>query len=177
MVFKKTWVQCLNVFMVFFVTLSIFPAVHANIVTSGDLQIPHKYFSPVTCFLTFNVCAMLGNLIPNWFSRPGPKFLWIPVFARLLFIPFFLLCNYNPATRQWPVYITSDYAYLAGGILLGLTSGYFSSLCMMYAPGCVEPQHAATAGMMAAFFLMCGIFGGINFSFVLSMLVETKFNV
>lgn len=174
MVFKQTWVQCLNVFMVFFVTLAIFPAVHANIASSGDIDLSAKYFSPITCFLTFNVCAMLGNVIPGWITTPGPKLLWIPVFSRLLFIPFFLFCNYNPATRTWPIYITNDYVYLAGGIALGLTSGYYSSLCMMYAPRCVEPQHAGTAGMMAAFFLMCGIFGGINFSLVLSWLVETS---
>ena len=160
--------------MVFFVTLSIFPAVHANIATTGDLSISDKYFSPITCFLTFNVCAMLGNVIPNYVTKPGPKYLWIPVFTRILFIPFFLFCNFNPLTRVWPVLI-GDYGYLIGGILLGVTSGYFSSLCMMYAPGCVEPRHAPVAGMMAAFFLMCGIFAGINFSFVLSILVETRF--
>ncbi|KAI1303023.1 Equilibrative nucleoside transporter 3 [Halotydeus destructor] len=173
LVFKQTWHQCLNVFMVFFVTLAIFPAIQANIKSMGDIGFDKKYFSPVTCFLTFNVSAMLGNLIPNWVIYPKPDNLWIPVFARLVFIPFFLLCNFNPESRTWPVIITSDYVYLLGGILLGLTSGYYSSLCMMYAPQCVQDKaNAPTAGMMAAFFLICGIFAGINFSFVFSKLVE-----
>lgn len=30
--------------------------------------IPEKYFVAVTCFLTFNVTAMLGNLLPNLFT-------------------------------------------------------------------------------------------------------------
>jgi len=167
--------QCLNVFMIFFVTLSIFPAVHAKVASCGQLHwLTDKYFSPVTCFLTFNVCAMLGNLIPNWITVPSPSRLWIPVFARVLFIPFFLFCNYSPQTRQWPVYFANDYVYLTGGILLGLSSGYYSSLAMMYAPRSVKPEDAPTAGMMAAFFLMLGIFAGVNFSFLLSSVVELQ---
>jgi len=59
-----------------------------------------------------------------------------------------------------------------GGVVLGLSSGYYSSLCMMYAPKCVPPEHAGTAGMMAAAFLVLGIFVGINFSFVFSWMVK-----
>lgn len=177
LVFKEIWPQCLNVFTIFFVTLAIFPAVQANIKTTGALaSLTDKYFSPVTCFLVFNSCAMIGNLFPNWITFPGPQKLWIPVFARFLFIPFFLFCNYNKDTRTWPVYFTNDWVYVFGGVLLGLTSGYFSSLAMMYAPRTVkDPDHAPTAGMMAAFFLILGIFLGVNFSLVLSSIIEMNF--
>ena len=30
-----------------------------------DFSISVKYYTPVTCFLTFNLCSVLGNLIPN----------------------------------------------------------------------------------------------------------------
>ena len=30
-----------------------------------DFSISEDYYTPVTCFLTFNFCAVLGNLIPN----------------------------------------------------------------------------------------------------------------
>lgn len=169
--------QCFNVFMVFFVTLAIFPAVHAGIAPIdpnffGSVETTDKYFSAVNCFLVFNSCAMIGNIFPNWFTIPGPKYLWIPVMARLLLIPFFLFCNYHPTTRVWPVFINSDYIFILGGIVLGLSSGYYSSLCMMYAPRCVPQEHAGTAGMMAATFLVFGIFCGINSSFVLSWAVK-----
>jgi len=171
-IFKQIWPQCLNVFMVFFVTLSIFPAVHSSVASSGQLASLGDYFTPVTCFLLFNATAMIGNLIPNWFIFPGPKHLYIPVFGRLLFIPFFLLCNYKPNERTWPVWFNNDYVYVGGASLLGLTSGYFSSLSMMYAPRGVEPHQAGLAAMMASFFLMFGLFVGINGSFILSKLVE-----
>ena len=30
-----------------------------------DFPISEKYYTPITCFLTFNLCAVLGNLIPS----------------------------------------------------------------------------------------------------------------
>ena len=171
-IFQQIWPQCLNVFMVFFVTLSIFPAIHSSVESSGQMLSLGSYFTPVTCFLLFNATAMIGNLIPNWIIFPGPKHLYIPVFARLLFIPFFLLCNYKPHLRVWPVIFNNDYVYVTGGCLLGLSSGYFSSLSMMYAPRGVDSRQAGLAAMMASFFLMLGLFVGINASLWLSMLVE-----
>ncbi|KAG1678670.1 Equilibrative nucleoside transporter 3 [Nymphon striatum] len=174
-IFTKVWPQCFNVFMVFFVTLSIFPNIHAAIKpVDKDFAISPKYFSPVTCFLTFNFFAMVGNIIPNWFTRPGPKYVWIPILLRILFIPFYMFCNYDPDLRGdvIPFYINNDWIYFSVSILLGLTSGYFSSLAMMYAPRCVQPKHAQTAGMMAAFFLVLGIFCGVNFSLFLGKLLQ-----
>jgi hypothetical protein len=43
---------------------------------------------------------------------------------------------------------------------------------MMYAPKCVEPKYAPTAGMMAALFIILGILAGINFSLVYPMIVK-----
>lgn len=174
LIFKKIWPQCFNVFLVFFVTLSIFPAVHANIESvDPNFIIPEKYFSPVTCYLIFNFFAMLGSIFPTWITRPGPRFLWIPVVCRIGLIPYFMLCNYKPNKRKFPVFINNDWAYMSMGVVLGLSSGYFSSLSMMYAPRLVEPQYASTAGMMAALFLILGIVSGVNFSFFISWLIET----
>jgi len=44
-----------------------------------------------------------------------------------------MLCNVKPATRTMPV-VFGDYVYCVGSILIAFTSGYFSSLTMMYAP-------------------------------------------
>jgi equilibrative nucleoside transporter 1/2/3 len=68
-VFKKCFPQCFNVFFTFFVTLTIFPAVHAEIVqTDKNFAISGKYFSAITCFLTFNLSAFAGNLLPAVFQ-------------------------------------------------------------------------------------------------------------
>ncbi|KAF2358936.1 Equilibrative nucleoside transporter [Trinorchestia longiramus] len=173
-IFKRAFPQLLNVFMVFFVTLAVFPAVLADTCRSDEnFFIPNKLFQAITCYLTFNLLAMIGNMLPGLFMWPGPRFLWIPVFLRLLLIPAFLLCHYYPvgSIRVMPVLIDSDWGYWALGIVLGLTSGYYSSLAMMYCPQTVEPEHAQVAGMMAAASLVTGIFAGINFQMVCAWLV------
>ncbi|XP_013784945.1 equilibrative nucleoside transporter 1-like isoform X2 [Limulus polyphemus] len=173
-IFKKTWRQCFNVFFVFFVTLTSFPAVQGSIfAVDSNFFISSTYFIPVCCFLFFNLFAMIGNIFPNWVVWPGPRFLWIPVVSRILFIPFFMMCNYKPQKRAFPVLISSDWAYIIVSMFHGLSSGYYSSLAMMYVPRCVEIKYASTAGMMGAFFLILGIFSGVNFSFFISWLVET----
>lgn len=174
-IFKQCLPQCFNVFFVFFITLSIFPSVHSDIKRSDtNFFINDKYFTEVTCFLTFNVCAMLGSIISAWVSWPRPKYLVYFVVLRVLFIPFFLACNYRPQdkTRTLSVFIDNDIIYWVGGILMGITSGHFSSLAMMYCPGSVQPQHAATAGMFGAAALVSGICGGIVFTLVFPEIVS-----
>ena len=171
-IFKECYKQHLGVWCVFFVTLSCFPAIQAGIMPSNDYFSP-RYFTAVTCFLFFNAFAMFGNLVTEWLRFPGPRWVWIPIVARLLFIPFFMFCNYKPNERHLPVFITNDIVYMIGSIIMAFTSGYFSSLTMMYAPRSVtRPEHQGIAGMMAAFFLISGIFSGILFSLPLTYILQ-----
>lgn len=80
----------------------------------------------VLCFLTFNVCAMLGSAGASSVSWPRKEHLVWPVVLRAAFIPLFVLCNYLPAdtVRIMPIYILNDWAYWALAILMGLSSGY-----------------------------------------------------
>ena len=68
--------------------------------------------------------------------QPNPRTMFLPIVLRVVFIPFFALCNYQPSgmERLWPVLFHWDGVYWAGAILLGLTSGYFSSMAMMFCP-------------------------------------------
>lgn len=166
MVFKKIWVQAASVWFVFFVTLTVFPGLWAN-VKRINFPIDDKFWAPIFCFLSFNVFAVLGNLTSEFIRLPGHKWVWIPVAIRGLLIPFFLFCNFKPDERTFDVLIENDYIFIVGGILVGYTSGYYSSLCMMYGPKLVEQQYAGTAGMIMAFFLVLGIGTGVNFSLLL----------
>lgn len=174
LVFRQVWPQCLNVFLIFFVTLAAFPAVTSDI-KRLDVGFPldDKYFTATICFLGFNLFAMLGNILPIWVRWPGPRFLWVAVVARLVFLPLFLLCNYLPEERKLQVWVNSDWGFVAAMILFAWSSGYLSSLAMMYAPrGTASPEHAPIAGMMAAFFLVLGLVVGGNTAFLAPRIVK-----
>lgn len=162
----------------FFVSLAVYPAITVAVQPMDDkffgtVEKTNDYYAPVTTFLTFNLFAMLGNLLVNdKIPKMGPKYIWIPITARILFIPFFMLCNYQPGARAWPVWFESDWLFWEGVLLLGLTSGYFSSLAMIYAPKTVEAEHAPIAGMMAGFFLITGILAGLCITFMWGWLVQ-----
>lgn len=170
-VFLKCWPQCLNVFLTFFVTLALFPSILADIKQSQE-NFDKRYFTSFACFFIFNIYALVGNLISGWTTWPGKHKLWIFVLARFLFVPFFLFCNFHPASRHWPVLINNDIIFITGNVLFAVTSGYLSSLCMMFASSNLQPDEAPKAGMLAAFFLVLGIFLGIHSSFFLAWIVE-----
>lgn len=69
-IFRQCSLQLFNVFMIFFVSLAVFPAVHSDVkqLSEGDFLgiIPRSKFTDYTCFLTFNVFAMLGSLTTSW---------------------------------------------------------------------------------------------------------------
>ncbi|XP_060666229.1 equilibrative nucleoside transporter 1 [Drosophila nasuta] len=167
-IFKKASPQLFNIFFTFFVTLAVFPAVHSDIKRSDDFILGEKYFTLVTCFLTFNVFAMLGSLVTSWIQWPKPKFLVVPVVLRVAFIPLMILCNYNPNghKRTLPVLISNEWVYWIIAIIMSFSSGYLSSLGMMYAPQTVNTKYQITAGMFAAAFLVSGIFAGVLFSYL-----------
>lgn len=165
--FKDCWPQCLNVWLIFVCTLSIFPAVQSSIkAVDPNFFISDTWFTDITCFLFFNLFAMLGCVLSAFFTFPAPKFLCIPVVIRLIFfVPFFLLSNYVvEGERQMPLWISSDYAYLFGSIIFALTNGYFASLAMMYAPRNSPPGRSGLAGLITSFFLILGVFSGVYIS-------------
>uniref|UniRef100_A0A915ITK3 Equilibrative nucleoside transporter 3 n=1 Tax=Romanomermis culicivorax TaxID=13658 RepID=A0A915ITK3_ROMCU len=167
------WVQMFNIFFVFFVSLTVFPAMQVDVVpTDSSFIFAGKYFASITCFISFNLFAMIGNLAPHWFKNPGPKFLWIPILLRGLLIPYFFFSNYRPSCRTWPVLFGNDYVYTFMGVVLGFTSGYFSSLVMMYTPKLVDKGYARIAAMLATFFLILGIVCGINNTLLIAFFVE-----
>ena len=71
-----------------------------------------------------------------FYFQPSPERLFLPVIGRLLFIPFFLLCNYRPSgvERLWPVLFHWDGLYWLGAVLFALSGGYTASLALMYCP-------------------------------------------
>ncbi|CAH0401667.1 unnamed protein product [Chilo suppressalis] len=161
--FAQAWVQLYNIFIVFFVSLAVFPAIHSDIEPIQEGFLGGK-FVLMTCYLTFNVTAMFGNVTANIWQFPSKKWLWVFTTLRILLIPFFLMCNYKPTIRTLPVWVTNDWVYWGVAALLGWSSGHGSSLGMMYVSSTVAPEHAATAGMIGAATLVTGIMSGLLFT-------------
>lgn len=172
-IFKSIWNQCLNVFLVFVVTLATFPAIQSNIYPMNpeifnSIDSTSTYFVPVCCFLLFNVFAMFGNIIPNYIIFPKPKYFWIPILARFLFIPFFLYSNYNPDKRKLPILFKSDTLLIIFSIIFALTSGYYSSLAMMHIPKSIyDPRYVSIAAMIGSSSLQIGVLTGVYVSYLL----------
>ncbi|ULT98417.1 hypothetical protein L3Y34_000056 [Caenorhabditis briggsae] len=174
--FKEAFPMLINVFLVFFVTLSIFPGVMMYVKDEKnggtyDFPLPQNYFMDVTTFLQFNVFAFIGSIVAGRKQWPSPNKLWIPVYLRLLYIPFFAFCNYLPETRTWPVFFESTWIFVIVAASMSFGSGYFSGLAMMYTSKSVDPMRAQVAGMMAGFFLISGIVSGLIFTMVIKAFV------
>ncbi|CAJ0604554.1 unnamed protein product [Cylicocyclus nassatus] len=174
---KGCWVQLLAVFLVFFVTLAVFPAVMAGITPNAvgepwNSAIPPNLFLALTVFLNFNLMAAIGSTCANFVQFPGPQGLIYPVAARLLFIPFFMLCNYKPSERVMPVWFKNEWFLIIGNFVMALSHGYLSSLSMMYTPRVVPGSMAKTAGMSAALVLITGIMLGVSFVPVITAMVK-----
>ncbi|EYC30935.1 hypothetical protein Y032_0004g1858 [Ancylostoma ceylanicum] len=175
--FKGCWMQLLSIILVFFVTLSVFPTVLAGTTPNGKGEpwnsgISKELYPGITTFLVFNFFAAVGSTTANFIQFPGPRLLIFPVLARLLFIPFFMLCNYNVDDRVMPVWFKNEWFFIIGNVIMALSSGYFSSLGMMYAPRVVPSSMSKTAGMAAALCLVTGIMAGVAFTPVITLMVN-----
>ena len=39
----------------------------------GSFFVSREYFVSVACFLTFNTCSVVGNILPNYITWVGPQ--------------------------------------------------------------------------------------------------------
>uniref|UniRef100_A0A665TK22 Equilibrative nucleoside transporter 2-like n=1 Tax=Echeneis naucrates TaxID=173247 RepID=A0A665TK22_ECHNA len=168
---RLIWVMAFCVTFVFTVTLSVFPAVTADVKTSfpGKWE---RFFLSVCCFLIFNINDWLGRTVTTFIRWPCKESRLFPmlVVSRVVFIPLLMLCNVQ-SRSYLPVLITHDVAFTVIMAFFSLSSGYFVCLSMSYAPQLVEPKDAETAGALMTFFLALGLSIGAALSFPLRALV------
>ncbi|KAF1771745.1 hypothetical protein GCK72_003573 [Caenorhabditis remanei] len=178
-VFSRSKMQFANIFFLFFVTLSLFPSIcmYVLAVNTGetyDFIISEMYFMDVGTFLNFNLFAFLGSLSANYVRLFGPKTIWIAVAVRVWFLFYFPSANYFPpqSERIYGPVFESTWFFILNVTLMAFSSGYLSSLIMMYAPRAHdEPRIQRMAGMIAAFFLIAGVVSGLVFAWGISLIV------
>ncbi|KAL4648177.1 equilibrative nucleoside transporter 2-like [Arapaima gigas] len=170
-ILKKIWVMAFCVTFVFTVTLSVFPVVTVDVQSEfgGSWK---KYFTPVCCFLVFNLMDWFGRTITSVVQWPPKESRLFPglVVVRVIFIPLLMMCNVQNRAYL-PVLFSHDAAFVILMILFSGSSGYFVCLSMSYAPQLVEPRDAERAGALMTFFLALGLSLGAALAFPLRALI------
>ncbi|XP_076442348.1 equilibrative nucleoside transporter 3-like isoform X3 [Babylonia areolata] len=180
-ILKKMWPYFLTVCLVFLVTLACFPAI-VSLITSvnytQDDPWTDTFFSPVVCFLLFNVCDLLGRTATHFIQIPrNGQTCGIVTLAclRLVFIPLFMMCNIvdkDPHHKKYlPDVLQNDAWPIVLNIALGLSNGYLGTLSMLHGPSQVDLDHAEGAGMVMTFGMTLGLASGSVLSLLLVKLV------
>uniref|UniRef100_A0A8C0IXG5 Solute carrier family 29 member 2 n=1 Tax=Chelonoidis abingdonii TaxID=106734 RepID=A0A8C0IXG5_CHEAB len=131
-----------------------------------------EFFTPVCCFLLFNMIDWLGRSITSYCLWPEKR-LWLLLLLvglRFLFVPLLMLCQAKPRTRL-PVLFHHDAWFILFMLPFSLSNGYFVSLTMCLAPKQVLPQESELAGAIMTFFLALGLSCGAGLSFLLKALL------
>ncbi|XP_042674836.1 equilibrative nucleoside transporter 3 [Centrocercus urophasianus] len=161
-ILHKTAALGFCLFYVFFVSIIIFPSLSSSIQsvhqTSGNLWAT-KYFVPLTSFLLYNFADWCGRQITTWIQAPGPNSRLLPVLVllRTIFLPLFILSNYQPRAHIRTVLFNRDIYPVVFTTLLGLSNGYLGTLALIYGPKIVSKELAEAAGVVMSFYLVLGL--------------------
>ena len=168
--------MAVSVCIVFTTTLALFPSVLSGIESvnksNGSIW-TNKLFSPLSCFLLFNLGDLTGRTVAGIIPYFNEKSWMLPILCigRFIFVPLFALCNYRPEVRRFPVLLKHDAYPIAINVLFSVSNGYLGSLCMMYGPKLVHPKYAEVSGTIMALFLSCGLALGAGLSFGVTAMI------
>lgn len=164
---RKIWTHGLSVALCFLVSLSLYPAVTALVVSTSHVHTEwtDKYFAPVIAYLVFSLFDYLGRILAgklNWPRNNGFLILALAV-ARFVFMPLVLLSNAQPRTHL-PVLITSDGVFATIVLLMGLSNGYLANITFICAAKSVEPHEQEVASALMVLSLGVGLACGSGLS-------------
>lgn len=152
-VFDKIQVPGMCVFLNFMITLSVFPGVTVDFVSSLELG----SWYPVLLISTFNGCDMIGRMIAAYYFSslaPTKRYTIRMTLCRLVLLPFFILSVH-------PRWFASDLFGFALLTAFGLSNGYCATLAMVLAPTLVEgDEDKELSSMEMVFLLMLGLSAG-----------------
>jgi len=158
---RKIWMFELSVFLVFFLTIGLFPA-FIGYIKSSNGRIMENWL-PVILICTFNIFDLIGRASPQWLTL-SKELIGVSVVLRIVFLPMFIIC-------ARPKLVRHDIFPIVFMALMSLTNGYLSSVSMMLAPQECEPNERITAGTIMTFMLVFGIVMGANLSTLLTSLL------
>eukprot|EP01100_Stratorugosa_tubuloviscum_P015315 TRINITY_DN86_c3_g1_i1.p1 TRINITY_DN86_c3_g1~~TRINITY_DN86_c3_g1_i1.p1 ORF type:complete len:415 (-),score=165.38 TRINITY_DN86_c3_g1_i1:75-1319(-) len=160
-ILKTIWLEAIEVFGVFSVSLFLFPGLTAQICTDNEKIV--DWFAVLNIFI-FQVFDLIGRNLTTYFIIFTNKNLWIPIALRLLFIPLFIL-------SVKPVLIPYYYSFIFMATF-AITNGYCGTLAMMFAPDKVDNSSKEPAGFLMSLFLNIGLFVGVNLNLLLVLVLD-----
>ncbi|XP_037575179.1 equilibrative nucleoside transporter 2 isoform X2 [Dermacentor silvarum] len=162
--FKGGWMYFVSIVLIFWVTLSIFPAIMVLVVSTradSGAAIANKFFLPIAGFLVFNIGDLVGRIISSYIPLRARrrKTMLALCLCRVVFIPLFLLCNAYPRYNL-PVLFESDTAFIVLMVLFSVSNGYLVTPALTHASKSTSAENQEMAGSMAAVFLGLGLLLG-----------------
>lgn len=166
-VLRKVWVYGAAVWMVFLVSLSLFPAITV-LIESENKGHGHawndKYFVTVVTYLIYGIADYLSRVISGrllWPRNSAPALLMMSA-LRIIFVPLLIFCNAQPR-QHLPVLIHGDAWYIMIIIVFGFTNGYLVNTTMICAPKtCEHHEQEMAASIMSAFLGLGLAFGAVT---------------
>lgn len=162
-IFKQIWVYALSIVFVFWVTLSVLPAIVVLVVSSSteNTIFTGRLFLPLACFLLFNTADLVSRLVAQRIAIP-PRLKYVTLsltMLRFVFLPLMMLCNAYPR-HHLPVVFHSDIDFIIITIFFAFTGGYLCTIVLTQGPKAVKEEHFEQAGSQLAFFLGVGLMLG-----------------
>ncbi|OQR73001.1 equilibrative nucleoside transporter 1-like [Tropilaelaps mercedesae] len=165
LVARKLWHYCVALVLIYVVTIGAFPGVLVHVEASGRASVLWaRLFSPVACFLVFNVGDLVGRLLASssWSAFPVRRenLLVGLTLMRLLFLPLLFACNVQPRAKPsmpLPVFFNSDFAFIGLNAIFALSNGYLTSASMVLGPKKLEYFLQEKAGAVLVAMLATGM--------------------
>ena len=177
-VFQKVREPALTIYMVFVVTLALFPGwiseLHSVNRCQSHSRLDNDLYSP-TAFVIFNSCDLLGRVLAGYVPVTEvhhlPRKLVSGAFLRFLCFPLFSLCLGGSSDR---VQIPSNFYSLLVQILFGVSNGFLVSLAFIFAPTTLPPtSHVQErSAELLNFSLSFGLLTGSFLSFPVSLFLK-----
>ncbi|KAI9125773.1 hypothetical protein K1719_003191 [Acacia pycnantha] len=139
-----------GIFIIYVVTLSIFPGFIAEDLVS-DL---FKDWYPILLISVYNIADLMGKCLTAFYVVKSVKTATWASISRLLFYPLFIVCLHGPKWQR------SEVPIVVLTFVLGLTNGFLTSGLMIVAPKSVQPSESELSAIVMIVFLGFGLVGG-----------------
>jgi equilibrative nucleoside transporter 1/2/3 len=139
-----------GIFIIYIVTLSIFPGFIAEDLESKVL----KDWYPIILITVYNLADLMGKSLTAFYVPQCIKRAICAATARLLFYPLFIVSLHGP---NW---LKTEVPMIVLTFLLGFSNGYLTSVLMILAPKSVPYSESELSAIVMTAFLGFGLVGG-----------------